>query len=36
MLKLNFKQNEVVSGKSPTVVIGPFCTSYSICLNIGI
>ena len=35
ILKLNFQKNEVVSGKSPFFVIGPFCTPHSICLNIG-
>ena len=34
-LKLNFRKNKVVAGKTPFFVIGPFCTPYSICLNIG-
>ena len=34
--QLNFQKNEVVSEKSPFFVIVPFCTSHSICINIGI
>ena len=34
ILKLNFQKNEIVTGKTPFFVIGPFCTFYSICLNI--
>ena len=30
-----FSKNQVVSGKTPFFVIGPFCTVHSICLNIG-
>ena len=30
------KKNEIVTGKTPPFVIGPFCSSHSICLNIGI
>ena len=33
--KQNFQKNQVVTGKTPTFVIGPFCTHHSICLNIG-
>ena len=29
------KKNEVVSGKSSFALIGPLCTPYSMCLNIG-
>ena len=34
-LKQNFRKREVVTGKTPFFVIGPFCTPHSICLNIG-
>ena len=34
-LKQNFRKNWVVTGKTPFFVIGPFCTPYSICVNIG-
>ena len=34
-LKLNFQKNEVVGGKRPFFVMGPFRTPHSICLNIG-
>ena len=30
----NFYKNNVVIGKVPCFVIGPFCTHHSICLNI--
>ena len=30
-----FPKNEVVTGKSPLFVIGPFCSHHPICLNIG-
>ena len=33
-LKLNFQKNEVVGGKRPFFVMGPFRTPHSICLNI--
>ena len=33
--QIKFLKNEVFSGKNPFFVISPFCTSYSICLNIG-
>ena len=29
------QKNKVVPGKTPFFVIDPFCTHYSICLNIG-
>ena len=35
MLKLSFQKNEIVSGKSPFFVIGPFWAPHSNCLNIG-
>ena len=28
------KKNEIVSGKNPFVLIGPFYTPHSLCLNI--
>ena len=31
----NFQKYNVVSGKTPLFVIGPFCSDHSICLNIG-
>ena len=34
-LKQNFQKNKVVTGKTPFLVIGLFCTHHSICLNIG-
>ena len=34
-LKQIFQKNKVVTGKTPLFVIGPFCSLYSICLNIG-
>ena len=34
-LKQNLQINGVVTGKIPLFAIGPFCTPYSICLNIG-
>ena len=34
-LKQNFHENNVVTDKTPFLLIGPFCTHYSICLNIG-
>ena len=34
-LKLNFQKSEVVGGKRPFFVMGPFCTPHSICLNNG-
>ena len=30
-----FSKNKLVTGKTPFLVIGPFCTRYSICLNSG-
>ena len=33
-LKQNFQKNEVVAGKTPFFLIGPFCSHRSICLNI--
>ena len=33
--KVKFSKNQVVSGITPFFVIGPFCTSHSICLTIG-
>ena len=30
-----FKKTKVVTGKTSLFVIGPFCTTRSICLNIG-
>ena len=30
-----FQETKVVSGKTPSFVIDPFCTFHSICLNIG-
>ena len=33
-LKQNFQKNEVVTGKTPFFVIGPFRTHHSICLKI--
>ena len=33
--QFKFPKNEVISGKSPFLVIGPFCTPHSICQNIG-
>ena len=37
VLKLEkmFQKNEVVTGKTPLFVIGPFCSYHSIFLNIG-
>ena len=34
MLKLNFQNNEIVSGKSLFFVIGPFCTPHSVILTL--
>ena len=34
-LKQNFLKNKVVTGQTPSFVIGPFFTSHSICINIG-
>ena len=34
-LKQNFRKNGVVTSKTLFFVIGPFCTSQSICFNIG-
>ena len=34
-LKQTFQKNKVVTGKTPLFVIGPFCSHYSVCLNIG-
>ena len=34
-LKQNFQKNKVVTSKTAFFVIGPFCTSHFICLNIG-
>ena len=34
-MKQNFRKNEVVTGKTPFFVIGPFGTPQPICLNIG-
>ena len=34
-VKQNFQKNKVVTGKTLFFVIVPFCTSHSICLNIG-
>ena len=34
-LKQNFQKNKVVTGKTLFFVIVQFCTSHSICLNIG-
>ena len=31
----NFPKYKVVTGKTPLFVICPFCSRYSICLNIG-
>ena len=31
----NFQKNRVVTGETPFFVIAPFCTTHSICLNIG-
>ena len=33
-MKENSQKNKVVTGRTPFFVIGPFCTHYSICLNI--
>ena len=30
-----FQKNKVVTAKTPFSVVGPFCTSHSICFNIG-
>ena len=30
-----FQKNKVVTGKTALFVIGPFCSRYSICFNIG-
>ena len=35
IMKRNFQTDEVVTGKTPLFVIGPFCIHHSICLNIG-
>ena len=32
----NFPKNKVVTGQTPLLVIGPFCSCHSICLNIGL
>ena len=32
--KQNFRKNKVFTGKAPFFVIGAFCTSHSVCLNI--
>ena len=34
LLRLNFRKNEALGGKTPFFVICSFCTPYSICLNI--
>ena len=34
-LKQNFRKNKVVTGKTPFLLIGSFCTHHSIYLNIG-
>ena len=34
-LKQIFQKDKVFTGKTPLFVIGPFCSSHSICLNIG-
>ena len=31
----NFQKYKVVTVETPFIVIGPFCTPHSICLNIG-
>ena len=33
LLKI-FKKNKVITGKTPSYAIGPFCTHHSICLDI--
>ena len=33
-MKQNFRKNQTVTGKTPFISIGPFCTPHSICLNI--
>ena len=33
--QIKFLKNEVVGGKRPFFVMGPFCTPHSVCLNIG-
>ena len=33
-MKLNLQEYEVLSGKTPFFVIGPFCTPHSIGFNI--
>ena len=30
-----FSKNKVVTGKTPFILIGPFCNHHFICLNIG-
>ena len=32
--EIKFSKKKVVTGKTPLVVVGPFCTPHSICLNI--
>ena len=32
--EMNFSKNEVVSGKTQFLMVGPFCTRNSICLKI--
>ena len=34
IVKLKFQKSKLISGKVPLFVMGPFCTPYSICLNI--
>ena len=29
------QKNKIVTGKTPSFVIGPFCSRHTICLNIG-
>ena len=34
LTETKFEKNEVVSGKTPFFLIGPFCTHHCFCLNI--
>ena len=34
-LKQNFCESKLVTGKTPSFVIGPFCIQHSICFNFG-
>ena len=34
--KAKFSKNKVVTDKTPFFVIGPYCTPYSMCVNIGL